>query len=161
MLNIYETSSWKDLIKQTPDKLGVHMFFSTCNFCKTFHTKYLWGSWPHPWKLLIIYPILNLKCFEKHFQLFRWETMVAEMLQKYIFIFNIFLSKKPYIFIFNQKIFFFRKNFVIQRKYIYIQLKYIHLFSHKKYIFIQSKKMSSMKYFYSMIFSSQIWSSIC
>ena len=30
-------------------------------------------------------------------------SMVVEMLQKYIFIFNIFLSKKPYVFIFNQK----------------------------------------------------------
>ena len=31
-------------------------------------------------------------------------SMVAEMLQKYIFMFNIFLSKKLCIFIFNQKI---------------------------------------------------------
>ena len=32
--------------------------------------------------------------------------MVAGMLPKYIFTFNIFLSKKPYIFIFNQKKYF-------------------------------------------------------
>ena len=124
MLNIYKTSSWKDLIKQTPDKLGVHMFFSTCNFCKTFHTKYLWGSWPHPWKLLIIYPILNLKCFEKHFQLFRWETMVAEMLQKYIFIFNILYSIKKYfsfvrILSFKENIFIFNQNILVFKKILY------------------------------------------
>ena len=34
-------------------------------------------------------------------------------------------------------------------------------FSSKKYIFIQSKKMCSMKFFYSMILGSKIWSSIC
>ena len=46
-------------------------------------------------------------------------TMVAEMLQKHIFIFNVFLSKKPYIFIFNQKnILPFKENI------IYIQSKY-------------------------------------
>ena len=50
--------------------------------------------------------------------------MVAEMLQKYILIFNIFLSKKTDIFIFNQKIFFLCTNFVIETKYIYIQSKY-------------------------------------
>ena len=50
--------------------------------------------------------------------------MVAGMLQKYIFIFNIFLFKKPHMFVFNQKIFFFCKNFVIQKIYIYIQSKY-------------------------------------
>ena len=52
--------------------------------------------------------------------------MVAEMLQKYFFIFNVFLSKKLYIFIFNEKnIFLLCKDFAIQRKYIYIQSKYI------------------------------------
>ena len=70
------------------------------------------------------------------------------MLQKYIFIFNIFLSEK--LFIFNQNILVF-KNFYFQTDF----------FSYKKYIFIQSKKMRSMKFFYSMIFGTQIWSSIC
>ena len=53
------------------------------------------------------------------------DGMVAEMLQKYTFIFNIFLSKKLYISILSQKNIFVSKNFVIQRKYIYIQSKYI------------------------------------
>ena len=51
--------------------------------------------------------------------------MVAEMLQKYIFIFNIFYLK--YIYIQSKKKKkkkFCCKNFVIQRKYIYIQSKY-------------------------------------
>ena len=43
-------------------------------------------------------------------------SMVVEMLQKYIYIFNILISKKSYIFIFN---------FVIPRNYIYI---YIHIY---------------------------------
>ena len=30
-------------------------------------------------------------------------AMLAEMLQKYLFIFNVFLSKKLYIFTFNEK----------------------------------------------------------
>ena len=42
--------------------------------------------------------------------------MVVEMLQKYIFIFNIFLSKNLYLFIFNGKLFLLSKHFVIQRK---------------------------------------------
>ena len=56
--------------------------------------------------------------------------MVAEMLRKYIFMFNIFLSKKLCIFIFNQKIIFVLYGSVILTKYIYIQSKhtYIHLY---------------------------------
>ena len=83
-------------------------------------------------------------CYESYF-------MVVEILQKYIFIFNILLSKKLYIFIFNQKIFLFCKNFVIQRKYIYLYLIKIYLslkndfiqtdfFPYKKHIFIQLKQ---------------------
>ena len=53
--------------------------------------------------------------------------MVAEMLQKYIFTFNTFLSKKLYIFIFNEKKILRSKNFVIQRKCFYIQSKYIRI----------------------------------
>ena len=45
-------------------------------------------------------------------------SMVVEMLQKYIYIFNILISKKSYIFIFN---------FVIPRNYIYIYI-YIHIY---------------------------------
>ena len=49
--------------------------------------------------------------------------MVAEMLQKHIFIFNIFLSKN-YIYLYSiKKIFWLRKNFLILRKYIYAQSK--------------------------------------
>ena len=51
--------------------------------------------------------------------------MVAEMLQKYIFIFNIFCYLKNYTYFYSiKKIFLLCKNFVIQRKYIYIQSKY-------------------------------------
>ena len=50
--------------------------------------------------------------------------MVAEMLQKHIFIFNIFLSKNYVYFYSIKKIFLLCKNFVIQRKYIYTQSKY-------------------------------------
>ena len=51
-------------------------------------------------------------------------VMVAEMLQKCTFTFNIVLSMKLHIFISNEKN-ILSKNFVIQRKYIYIQLKHI------------------------------------
>ena len=47
--------------------------------------------------------------------------MVAEMLQEYIFISNILLTKKLYSI---KKIFLFFKKFDIQRKYIYTQSKY-------------------------------------
>ena len=123
--------------------------------------------------------------------------MVAEMLQKYIFIFNIFFylknhiclysikkifffcknfSFKENIFIFNQNIFIFNQNIFISNQNIFIFNQNIFIFtqnifisnqnififfSYKKYIFIQSKKMCLMKYFYSMIIGSQIWSSIC
>ena len=51
-------------------------------------------------------------------------SMVAEMLQKHIFIFNNFLSKN-YVYLYSiKKIFLLCKNFVIQRKYIYTQSKY-------------------------------------
>ena len=47
-------------------------------------------------------------------------SMVVEMLQKYIYIFNILISKKSYIFIFN---------FVIPRNYIYIYIyTYIYIY---------------------------------
>ena len=97
--------------------------------------------------------------------------MVAEILQEYIFVFNTFLSKKLYIFIFNQKKNFFCKNFGIQRKYIFIQSKYTVfkklLFSNrfffrvKKHVSIQLKKNVFNEIFYSVIIGSQIWSSIC
>ena len=58
--------------------------------------------------------------------------MVAEMLQKYILIFNIFLSKKLYIFLFNQKkfclvrissfkenMFIFNQNILLFKKFLY------------------------------------------
>ena len=49
--------------------------------------------------------------------------MVAERLQKHIFIFNIFLSKN-YIYLYSiKKIFWLRKNFFILRKYIFAQSK--------------------------------------
>ena len=79
--------------------------------------------------------------------------MVTEMFQKYIFICNIYfsfvriLSFKENRFIFNQNILVFENIFKI--------------FQHKKYIVNQQKKMCSMNYFYSMVFGSQIWSSIC
>ena len=89
--------------------------------------------------------------------------MVAEMSQKCIFIFNIFLSKKPYIFIFNQKnvrilpfkenIFIFNQNTLVFKKMLIFKWFFFRI----KNIFIQSrKKMCSMKYFYSLIFGSQI-----
>ena len=84
--------------------------------------------------------------------------MVAEMFQKYIFIFNFFCLKNHVYLYSIKKLFFFSNNFVIQRKYIYIQSKHTcvlknfyiqtEFFSYKKNIFIQSKKMCSMKYFY-------------
>ena len=87
------------------------------------------------------------------------DGIVAEMLQKYTFIFTIFLSKKLYISIFSQKNIFVCKNFDIQRKYIYIQSKYIKkmlfnwIFFHINNISLFSeKKMCSMKFFYSMSF---------
>ena len=50
-------------------------------------------------------------------------SMVVKMLQKFIYIFNILISKKSYIFIFN---------FVIPRNYIYIYIymlfEYIHAY---------------------------------
>ena len=66
--------------------------------------------------------------------------MIAEKLQKHIFI--LFCTQN----IFEHKIFLFCKNFVVQKKYIYIQSKI---------------NVCSMKFFYSMIFGNQIWSSIC
>ena len=83
--------------------------------------------------------------------------MVAEMLQKYIFIFNIFLSKKLCIFLFNQKNIFVLEEFCHSKKtYLHSVKIYFYLrnfciqtgfFRMKIYIFIQSKKMYSMKFF--------------
>ena len=61
------------------------------------------------------------------------------------------LSKIPYIFIFNQNIFVFKK--FLYSNGLFFRIKNIYLFN--------QKKICSMKYFYSMIFGSQIWSSIC
>ena len=53
--------------------------------------------------------------------------MVAEMLQKYFLIFNAFLFKKLYIFIFNEKIYFcyvkilpFKENIFIFNQNIFV-----------------------------------------
>ena len=97
------------------------------------------------------------------------DGIVAEMLQKYTFIFNIFLSKKLYISILSQKNIFVSKNFVIQRKYIYIQSKYIKkilfnwFFFHINNIslFSEKKKCVQWNFFIQWVFVSQIWSSIC
>ena len=68
--------------------------------------------------------------------------MVAEMLQKYFFIFNVFL-KKLYIFIFNEKkMLYFKENIFVFNKNIFaLKNFYFHpgFFYIKIYIFIQSK----------------------
>lgn len=48
-------------------------------------------------------------------------SMVVKMLQKFIYIFNILISKKSYIFIFN---------FVIPRNYIYIYICFLSTYMH-------------------------------
>ena len=66
--------------------------------------------------------------------------MVVEMFQKYIFIFNIFLSKKTYIYIQSKKYFslvtilLFKENIFIfnQKIYIFFRTKTIFLFNRKK-----------------------------
>ena len=75
--------------------------------------------------------------------------MVAEMLQKCFFIFNVFLSKKLYIFTFNEKknvcyvrILSFKENIFMFSQNILLHLKFFISFRGflcKKYIFIQSK----------------------
>ena len=76
--------------------------------------------------------------------------MVAEMLQKHIFVFTDFLSKKLYIFIFNEKKKFFchvnmlsfKENIFIFNQNVFVfKIFYFHpgFFHIKKNIFIQSK----------------------
>ena len=66
-------------------------------------------------------------------------SMVVEMLQKYIYIFNILISKKSYIFIFN---------FVIPRNYIYIYIyTYIYI-----YIYIYICFLSTYMHIYMHIY---------
>ena len=99
--------------------------------------------------------------------------MVAEMLQKYTFTFNTLLSKKLYIFIFNEN-----KYIFVYKNYIYLKIKEnmfifnqnifvlktifisIRLFSYKKYIFIQSKENGFIEIFYLTILGSQICSGL-
>ena len=63
-----------------------------------------------------------------------------------------------YEFCHSNKIHLYSVKIYLCLKKFYVQTDF---FSHKKYIHIQSKKMCSMKYFYSLSFGSQIWSSIC
>ena len=72
-----------------------------------------------------IEPKLNQNCILKRGKTQR-SSIVAEMLQKYIFIFNIFLSKKTDTFIFNQIKFFLMYEFCHSNK--------IHLYSVKIYL---------------------------
>ena len=94
-----------------------------------------------------------LKCYKNTFLysiFFYLKTIYIYIQSKKYFCCVRILSFKENIFILNQNILLFKNS--------YIQPEF---FSYKKYIFIHAKKMCSMKLFYSMIFGSQIWSSIC
>ena len=82
-----------------------------------------------------------------------------------------FLSKNIYIFIFNEKKYFcylkilsFKENIFIFNQNIFAFKKfYFHpgLLYIKNICLFNQKLMGSMKFFDSMIYGSQIWSSIC
>ena len=94
-----------------------------------------------------------LKCYKNTFLysiFFYLKTIYIYIQSKKYFCCVRILSFKENIFVLNQNILLFKNS--------YIQPEF---FSYKKYIFIHTKKMCSMKLFYSMIFGSQIWSSIC
>ena len=82
---------------------------------------------------------------------------------KNTFLYSIFFLSKNYTYFYSiKKIFLFCKNFVIQRKYSYIQSTYACNQTYENiYFYSIKKKICLMKFFYSMIFGSQIWSSLC
>ena len=90
---------------------------------------------------------------------------------KILFYIQCFLSKKLFIFIFNGKKYFcyvkilsFKENIFIFNQNVFVFKNcYFHpgFFYIKNICLFNQKLMRSMKFFYSMIFGSQIWSSIC
>ena len=108
----------------------------------------------HQMESLFVYMVIQPTPYESIYKLL---FMVAEMLQKYIFVLNIFLPKKLCVFIFNKKIFLFCKHLSFKEIYFY-SIK-IYLCSKNFYIqpvffilriYLYSKKKKN--FFYSMIF---------
>ena len=108
----------------------------------------------HQMESLFVYMVIQPTPYESIYKLL---FMVAEMLQKYIFVLNIFLPKKLCVFIFNKKIFLFCKHLSFKEIYFY-SIK-ICLCSKNFYIqpvffilriYLYSKKKKN--FFYSMIF---------
>ena len=97
---------------------------------------------------------MNVKWISLHCDI-PWPWNIAPDIQRSYGTFGFIVYKKGYgvsnKYIYSVKIYLCLKNFYIQTDF----------FSNKKYIFVQSKKICSMKYFDSMIFGNQIWSSIC
>ena len=120
----------------------------------------------HQMESLFVYMVIQPTPYESIYKLL---FMVAEMLQKYIFVLNIFLPKKLCVFIFNKKIFLFCKHLSFKEIYFYSIKIYlcsknfyiqpvffklrIYLYSKKKRIFfIQWFFDSNIFYFYSTVF---------
>ena len=83
--------------------------------------------------------------------------MVAEMLQKYIFIVNYFLSKNIYIYSYSIKKTVQRKYIYIQSKYICFKISYLNpVYFSCKNIHLYSVKNTFNEIFYSIVFSSQV-----
>ena len=70
----------------------------------------------HQMESLFVYMVIQPTPYESIYKLL---FMVAEMLQKYIFVLNIFLPKKLCVFIFNKKIFLFCKHLSFKEIYFY------------------------------------------
>ena len=98
----------------------------------------------HQMESLFVYMVIQPTPYESIYKLL---FMVAEMLQKYIFVLNIFLPKKLCVFIFNKKIFLFCKHLSFKEIYFYSikiylcsKIFYIQPVFFKLRIYLYSKK---------------------